>query len=470
MKKGADDLLVVEMEETWLLLDEKRQKVTPLEDFDTIEEDVWLITDMNGAIPRFQWVESPPKYAEILVQRQLQEAGELEEGARIITHWKKGRTATSSQIYFTAITGKTYLTHENRLNALETHYLLFPSNALLLACLNHFTLMRDKKERAESTGHKRRKKQRASLHDIVAIVFEHGRHVDLLVGQSGQIIGAGRVSSFADTAEAKASLATPVAAELRNIMEAVPNELSEIVYFNWLTPPPDSDMDALQKPAWLATLATQIKAETNILPMHRYDFSEEGVLLTSLPEVLQHLSDRDATATPQERLAYRAQQVMPWTILIMLVVVIGLGTATAWLQQHNAILKAETLALKQTIFSANQPTRVTPLGDTHETVLTFVQNLERWQRAPSFWMLLSELSSARVDKLFFDRVTIQFDQKVTARMTLTGAIESSFQTANKDHEIFLAELTKRNFKVIKSSFATDVTQLTFEIELERTPE
>ena len=471
MKKNPEDLFVIELDDQLLLLDEKHHKVEPLDDFDKVEEDVWVLSDLQSASPRFQWVETPPKYAEILVQRQLQEAGELEDGAQIITHWKQARGATATQIYFTAIQGKTYLTHGSRLRALEVHYLLVPSNALLFACLNHFAAEKGKKDQAERSKQKQRSKQKKNIQNIVAVLFEHGRHVDLLVGRVGQIIGAGRVSSFANTTEAKASFSTSVTAELSNIMESIPNDIDQIVYFNWLLPPPDSEKETFQADHtnWVDALGQQMQTQVKCLPVECYTMPDGTWLLASLSAALPYLSDSHSTATPIERMAYRTQQMMPLTVLSMLVVVLCLGTATLWLQMRNSLLQEEIFAMRNSS-NSTQLVKVKPLNNSYQKVVNFIQNLDHWQRTPSYWMLLSELSSARANKLFFDRVTIQFDENVRALMTLTGAIESSFQTANKDHELFLAELTKRKFKVIKSNFATDVTQLTFEIELERLPE
>lgn len=472
MKKAPEDWLVIEMTEKTLILNKEKKTVESLENFEQIDEDVWVVTDFNNTPPRFQWVEAPPQYAEILAQRQLQEAGELEDGAHIIPHWKKGRGKTASQIFFTAIPGKVYLTHENRANELETHYLLFPCNALLLACLNHFVTAKNRDTQGKTSAKKPQGKKKKKLQKTVAILFEHGHHVDMIVGRSGHVMGASRVSSFAETTDDHASLSSSVNVELQNIMEATPNDIDEIVYFNWLLPKPGKEDEAQQKDraSWVITLAKQIQAETNVLPTHRYTMAPEGTLLsTSLPEALQHLSDNDSSATLMELLAYRAQQFMPWAILITLAMVICLGITTVWLQVQNATLKSEILALKN-LSDTVTPTRIKPINKSYKKVVAFVQNLERWQRTPSFWMLLSELSSARVHKLFFDRITIQFDKNVKTLTTLTGAIESSFQTANKDHEIFLSELTKRNFKVVKSKFATDVTLLTFEIKLERAAE
>ena len=473
MKKAHGDLLVVDMEEKLLLFNAEANTFEPLEDFEKILEDVWVITNFGNTPPRFQWVETPPKYAEILAQRQLQETGELEEGAQIISHWKKSSGKTTSQIFSTAIPKKAYLTHGNRAKELETHYLLFPCNALLFACLKHFTTAQPQDKQGATSQQKNKKsqkKKKKQSQKVLAIMFEHNLHVDILVGRANMVIGTGRISSFANTPEAKESLASSANAELRNIMESSTHKVDEIVHFTWILPKPGSDMDALQKNHgnWVTTLANQTQTETVIMVPQSYNLPKEEILFTSLPEALQHLSDSDSTATLVELAAYRTQQLMPWTILIMLVIIIGMGATTLWLHTHNTTLNAEYLALRDDS-NAAKPIKVKPIDKNQTDVIAYVKRLERWQRASSFSMLLSELSSARVDKLFFDRVTVEFDADIKAIVTLTGAIESSFQTANKGHEIFLEELSKRNFKVIRSNFATDVTQLTFEIVLERPP-
>lgn len=464
MKKARWECLIIEMEHDLFLIDETKQTAKPLVNFDGIEEDAWIITDLNGTPPRFQWVETPPKYAEILAQRRLQEAGELEEGAHLIAHWKQSRSQTASQIFFTAVPSKVFLTHSNRADALETHYMLFPCNAVLLACLNHFSTLK------EATQITKKGKKTKALQKIFAILFEHGRHVDLLIGRSGHVLGAGRVSSFSDTPDARELLSSSVSSELRNIMESTPHTLTDIVYFNWLLSAPKGEEEAtttLENHAdWVITLAHQVQAKATVVTPQCYTLPEKGAIITSLPNVLPYLSDSDATITPLDRLAYRTQHVMPWVLLITLLLIIALGSMTVWIHVRQAALQDEIATLQKGRDNV-LPKKIQSMDEAYKKIVTFVQDLERWQRAPSFWMLLSDLSSARVTKLFFDQVTIKFDDNFTALVTLTGAIETSFQTANKDHEIFLAELTKRHFKVVKSNFSTDVTQLTFEIKLER---
>lgn len=473
MKMAPEDQLVVELDHQPILFNLQNNTLEPLENFDVIESDVWVISDFDDTPPRFMEVETPPKYAELLAQRQLQESGELEEGIHMIPHWKKERGKTASTVFFTAIPGKHYLTHESRASELDNHYLLIPCNALLLACLNQFTKItsldkqKEKQERlAEETSSKKKKKSAK----VCAILFEHGRHVDLLVGRSGQLLGASRVSSFSNAPDAKELLTNSVTAELQNILEHSTSQLNEIISFNWLLLEAGSDLEAIQSNHgnWITQLAEQLQTSVNILPPKLLQLSEENAILTSLPETLQYLTESDSTASTIEIMAYRSQQIMPWTLFIMIIFALGLGVHAYWLQMQQDTLQAEIDTL-QSSASPSMPTKIKPLNDAYKEVVVFIKNLERWQRTSSYWMILSELSSARVPKLFFDQVTIEFDKNVRAFVTLKGAIESSFQTANKDHEIFLAELTKRNFKVVKSNFATDVTQLTFEIKLERQP-
>ena len=482
MKRSLKDALVVEVDGDLYLL--KPDSARPLDGFADVAGDLWLLSDFLNAPPRFLTVESPIAYAEVMVQRRLQEAGEIEDQSRVFTHWKKARSKTSTTVLCTLVEGTGFTPYENRIRESPFHHLVFSTNALLFACLS----------------------QLGSAKRVTAVLFEHGQHVDLLVGRPGQPLGATRVSSFADTPEAKMARAATVANELRSIQESASITVDELIHFGWLFPPPDprratgsmplplfaspapaardepeaepetadgesSGLIGLHEPpsptTWVERLAEDLQTRYRLLKPQEFDLGEGNTLVTALPTVAGYLSDSHAVNGQGDILAFRLQRLMAQVTVLILLLSIGMGLAGMWLRQQAAGLDMRAEGLTATATSA--AVTVNPVDPAYKDVVGFSSDLARWRGAPSFQEILADLTQARMGRIYFDQVRIEFDDFAKASVTLTGAVDDSFEQASRDHELFLATLTGQGYRVVESRFAVNVRELTFTLKLERRP-
>lgn len=484
MKKSLLDELIVDVDGAPHLL--RRRTAELLPEIAAVRGSKWLLTDFGGAPPKFMTVEAPVRFAEIVVQRRLQETGDAGEHGRICTHWKRPRGKTSTDIFFTPVEGDLYSAYEDRAHEDPGHHLIFSIHALLYAALREH-----------------------SKNKMVLVMFEHDRHVELLLGRSGQVLAASRVSSYANTPEAKENQADTVGQELRSMMGNQAARLDLIVHFNWMLGEETETAsntgnssttgssgfssfgqagtrEASTSTGWAATgegtamgkeqarlmsaewahkLAKAREVPLKLLKPKMHDIKGNEFVVSSIPDALGALTVADASSPAMDRFQYQAQRSMPWATLLSLLVVAALYLGGLWLQRQSNLLADETMRL--TDLGSSAAMRVDPLDPGYKKVVTFTDNLARLKVAPSLQGVLTDITNSLQGKIIFDHVLIEYSEQSKVTASLKGRIKSAFPQASQEHETFLTNLTSRNYRVVKSDFSTDVTELQFNLKLER---
>ena len=88
--------------------------------------DKFYVTDLPDSITRVMTVEAPARYADLMLQRKLQDTGEFSEPVTVITHWKKSRGANNTDILFTALPSRSHNQIMDRIEADEDVVLFYP--------------------------------------------------------------------------------------------------------------------------------------------------------------------------------------------------------------------------------------------------------------------------------------------------------------------------------------------------------
>ncbi|MBF0270791.1 MAG: hypothetical protein HQL98_01780 [Magnetococcales bacterium] len=483
MRKSLLDEWIVELDGATHRM--HRRSAELLDDISTVKGNKWIFSDFGGAVPRFMTVEAPVKYAEIVTQRRLLESGDSEEHARVCTHWKRARGKTSTELFFTVVEGELYSAYEDRAHDDPDHHLLFSVNALLYACLRAF-----------------------SKNKTVVVLFEHDRHVDLLVGRSGQALASSRVSSYGNTPEAKENQAETVGQEIRALFADLQGKPDLIVHFNWLAGVEQEDasltshsamsgktgfsgfgqtreasstatgwvgggeasslgkeQSRLMSAEWGHKLAKNFNVPFKPLKPRLFEMKDNAFVVSSIPEVLTYLSVADSSSPTLDRVRYQAQRLLPWATFITLLIVAGLYLGALALQRQATVLTEEANQLTDVKTMASL--KVDLLDPGYQQMVAFSDNLNRLKAAPSLQGVLNDVSGSLKGKIEFDQVQVEYDDHSKILMTLKGRIKEGFPQASQDHEAFIAGLTSRNYRVLKSDFSTDVAELQFTLKLER---
>ncbi|MEO5379022.1 MAG: hypothetical protein H7832_14770 [Magnetococcus sp. DMHC-6] len=480
MKKAFLDHLIVEMEEQKFLL--KRRTAQELVEIKEIVGDKWLLTDFKGAQPRFMSVEAPVRYADVVVRKRMLEAGEASDNSRLITHWKRARGPGTTEIFYTLIDGNHFNPYEDN-SAEDPHqHLFFSVNILLYSALRHY-----------------------SVKKTIAVIFEHGRHVDFVVGRDGQVFGANRISSYSETIQSKESLSESLGAELRMLHEHIQRPIEQLVYFNWLMgvedeknntgitssrtspsfatfggettkhktaetgwgrsdhPELSPEKTRLLNSEWIRKLAGTFGAECVVQKSHIFDLKENAFLVTSLPELVRYLSHHQAVSNGFDRFQYQVQRILPHFIIISFMILTGFFIGGIWLQNQANALNSQIIQLQEV--NPMEMKNIQPLDPSYKNLLTFVTKMDKLKGSISLQKILTDLGQSRTKTLFLDHIIVDYDEQIQLSINLKGRIESGFEDASKDLESFLSSLRDRGFVVEKNEFSTDVSRLTFLIYL-----
>ncbi|MEO5346317.1 MAG: hypothetical protein H7834_08065 [Magnetococcus sp. YQC-9] len=422
----------------------------PIADPSEIQGNKWILTDFNGTMARFMTVEAPLRYAEVVAQRRLLETGDAQEHARLLTHWKRARGKTSSELYFTVAEAERIRVYEDRAHDDPDHHLLFSVHALLYVCL-----------------------RQQAKDPIIAVLFEHDRHVDILIGRSGQVLAASRVSSYGNSREAKENHAETVSQEILALLIGAQIKLDRIVYFSWLHGS-DSDPAAqqaeqqrLQAAAWVEQLGRILhNTPFDLVPAQILQRPDQGFIVTALPTLLNGLKVADSSSPTNDRLQYQAQGMLPRLLPVALLVTIVLFFIGIWFNTKAGLLNSEAKRLDQEL--ATSSTKPAPPDATLTRMVSFVDGLARLQVAPTIQQLLKELhDSLDGRRITFEHLTIEQDDQARIQMALKGIIQEPFPKASQDYEALIDRLREHHFRVQKSELTTDVSELRFILKLER---
>ncbi|MBF0418151.1 MAG: hypothetical protein HQL86_07885, partial [Magnetococcales bacterium] len=387
-------------------------RAEPLPDLSLIQGDTWIVSDFGGAMARFMTVEAPLAYAELVATRRLQESGEAQEHARLLTHWKRARGKTSTELYFTLVEGERLRLHEDRAHDDPNHQLLFSVHLL------PYQLLRQQpKDRT------------------VAVLFEHDRHVDILLGRAGQVLAASRISSYGSGRAAKENQAESVAQELRALLIGAQTRLNRIVHFGWLLGEGTDENERaaeqqhLQSALWCEEVGRILQVPCDILPAQILKRSDEGFVVSAIPSLMSSLKLSDTSSSPVDRLQYQAQRLLPNLLpfafgLTVLLVLIGV-----WLNTKAALLDSEARRIDRELTVAT--TKPEPPDPALGKMVTFVDTLARLRETPSWQEMLKELHDALGGrKILFDQVMIEQEDPAKVQMTLKGRIAALFPVAS----------------------------------------
>ena len=146
----------------------KENRLEQIEDLKEVKGEFCFITEMKETISRTMTVEAPSKYAEFVVRKKLQESGDFDEAVSVITHWKKKRGKNSTDLFFTALPSRQYQAYLEKIRGSEDGILLIPLYSLLYNVLKRF-----------------------NIEDPIAVIFQHGRFADVIVGNKKHITQTG---------------------------------------------------------------------------------------------------------------------------------------------------------------------------------------------------------------------------------------------------------------------------------------
>ena len=418
--------IVIELDgRTYSFSDNKLEEVS---DFKDVKGNKWLISDMQQAISRAMTVEAPGKYADVMVRKKLQEAGEFDEPVAVVTHWKKKKGKDTTDIFFTALPTRLYFRYLDEIKEDEDVVLLFPIFSVLFGLLKH---MRTKTP--------------------AAIVFQHNRFADLIIGTAKRIFYASRCVAFDTSEEQIARLWDMVRTDITNIEAENRIKVDSVFLLTWI--------DSAQVPVWPEDAGSEF-----------YCMEEESISFNgeshdvSFLNAVRMLSGIRAISPRMEKLCYYSRKALPYLNALLFFAILLFAAGYFWLDGRANLLETQIKAVNAEIARVQKeaPLREVPYKET----LAFAKELACYRAAPSYEKVVNDISENLQEGMLVDVLKVDY-AKDSVNIEIFGSVKASFEVAYRGYQKFENGLRRRGYSVVKSQFDTKIQQSEFLIKLRK---
>ncbi len=412
------------------LLHRSGGELVRIDDAGDIAGDKQLLTDFQEGMSRVMTVEGPLKYAELLVRRKLQEAGEFEEPVNVFTHWKKKKGKTTSDVFFTAVPSRLTSYYLGELGQQEDITLVYSMYGALWDII-----------------------RREAVTDPVAVVLRHHRFAEVVVGSKHQVYFANRCVAFDTEKEQVDALWETVKSDIETVEAEQRIKVKKIILLNWINaddapqwpqewqrrlekaPQERLQMDTLSQPVSLHLVARRQSAAQSHSP---------------LKDKLFHLSKKWAPAV---------NFGMALLIVAMVVGLIGMKADAYRLQQHMEEIQQQMGQVRIGFPKES-------LSDDFDRLLKFVVQLDRHRNTPSYQQIVDDLTQTALKQLALDHLKVEFGPD-KVRLEVAGNIDAPFEIAHGGFQKFLNQMTARGYHVEESRFETEINRSQVVLKLSR---
>ena len=403
------------------------EEITDLKDLDG---DKRFVTDMQEAISRTMTIDVAHKYVDVMVRKKLQESGEFEDAISLIPHWKRKTGKNSSEIFFTALPSRLFSHYTDLIHERQDIVLLFPLFSVLFSVL---------------------KRIRSS--EPVAVVFQHNRFADLVIGTSKKVYYANRCVAFDTSEEQISKLWDTVRADIKNVEKDHRIAVGEAYWLTWI--------DSHDIPQWSQDGGIEVFSLESAAVSHKGTTCQSSFL-----GALKSLSGKDSASVPAEKACYYAQKWVPYFNVVMFLAVLLLGGAFFYFQNMSDALgnKITQLAGKASRISMQTPVNID--REKFNATLAFVRNLASSRSVPSFKDIIDDLSAAASEHIKFQVMKVDYGDN-DLKLELFGNIEAPFSAAHQSYQDLIHYFKQKGYLLQESKFNTDIQNSEFLLKFNR---
>ncbi len=395
----------------------KENRLLPIESIDAVEGDRYLITDMQEAISKTMTMDAPARYVELMIRRKLQESGEFEEPVTVLTHWKKARSKNSTDVFFTAVPTRLSVFYTEQVSENSDSVLVFPIYTLLYNTLKRFASKKP-----------------------VALVFQHGRFADVIIGNSRRIYYAIRCTAFDISWEQLLTLWETVRGEIEMAEGEHRIKIPRVYALNWI--------DSVPLPKW------DDNGGRSLIPLPASDLLlEESTLSISFFESVRKLPLSQSISSITEKLFYGAAL---WTRvltgIIFLTALILLGTSF-YFNYRTKDITARMGRLEAQYHQIRSQMPVLSSAVDYQPTLKFIKELSTYPKIPHYKQVISDLNDAMSVGMTLEVLKLTYLAS-ELQLELFGPIEAPFEKAHAGYQRFLKVIHQRGYIVVESKFDT----------------
>ena len=379
-----------------------------------------FITEMQKTISRTITVEAPVKYAEFVVRKRLQESGDFDEPVKVLTHWKKKRGKNTTDIFFTALPARNYYAYIEKIRGNEDGILMIPLYGLLYNVLKQI-----------------------HTENPAALVFQHGRFVDLIVGDKKQIYYSNRCVAFDMSDEQMEVLWDAVRTDIQTAQDENKIKVNKVYQVNWI--------DSKDCPEW----TENEEYESYHLEEESLSFNDE-TYQNSFSMALKSRSGNGGISPGLEKIYHFTQK---WTAplnILLFIFLLAVSGGSFLCQKKADMLEREIKQMNRQaiVLQSENALNAIPLKTYKETV-GFIKGLVYYNDAPSYLHVLSDVATGLSPDMETEILKIDYSNNAML-LEIFGKIRTAFNTAHKGYQQFVSFMKSKGYSVVENRFDTDI--------------
>ena len=421
---------VIEIDgEMFSLSDERLETIVT---FDGTNQDTYYVSDLQGtAISRTATIESPVKYIEVMVRKNLQESGEFDEPLSVITHWKKKKGHNLTDILFTAVPTRILYQHLERIKEFQDSVILFPLYSVLFSIL---------------------KKMRSK--EPLAIVFQHNRFADIIIGTHKRVYYANRCVAFDDTDEQIDVLWNTARTDIETAKTEYGIEVDKILKLLWI--------GSKEPPEW----PEDIKGDSHPFPEADFIFSDGTHHYLPFLAAVNALSGLHGVSPPREKVFYYTNRYAPYFNATLFLGILVFIVGSLFYFHKDAVMRNDMATMEKT-----RSTVLLSLSEkipeiSYEDSLSLVRDLTYCQKVPSYKEVINDLSAALSESMKIENLTAEYTKNMVT-FEILGRADTSFKRAYVGYQTFGNYLRDKGYVVEESKFSTEISSSVFFMKLRK---
>lgn len=402
----------------------QKGRLTSVTSLKNLKGDCRVVTDFQDAIARTMTVEADSRYVELMISRKLQESGEFDEPVTIISHWKKKRGKNTSDIFFTALPAKRYFQYLEWVGDHSDHLVLLPLQSVLLTVLEKY-----------------------GKDNPVAVVFQHGRFADVLIGTRRKIWHANRVVAFDESKEQIDSLWESLRTDIETVGNDHHQPVGKVYVVSWV--------DSGPLPDWSSD------GDPELIPL-----SEQAVVMgddeitASLPRIIHQIPASNAVASLKDRLFYGARRMIPVLNTVLLLCALVSGAFGLWYNVLSAGYQEEISAGMERVRTIQASISKYAQPADYQGTLAFVEELWTCHKLPTYHRILSDVGNGIDGTLRVENIKADYsDNSVVIKAF--GTADAPFEVSYKAFQKLRKRLSQRGYNLIEERFDTRINTSQF---------
>ncbi len=404
---------------------DKDQSLHPIANLDDIDGAKKILTDFNNqAFARVIYIESQPKYAELLAKKKINDSGEFDDSIDLHVH-KKQKVSDLTKLYCTPIPAHVLEHYRNLVASNDNGIVLSSIHDALWATIKKY-----------------------NFSEPTVLVFTHYKSYEVLIASAKQVYFAGKFNAFEYDRESITSIWDVIGNEVKKIQV----ELSDSI-----------------KSAYLYHGGIEqeiVNVITNKLSSLSIDLTIPKVSAGKKHNL--HLLMKSLDLSPLmgsflDKAAFFFQKNSSAINFSVVFIALSLFAFSAYAKLEIKSLNESTNNKNSAIKQFKLP--VVNIPDDLAQNIGFYQQLRNTVQEKQISDVFADLATAASEYVTINKLNFSQNQSISS-IKVNGNIVSSFDDAYQSYKKMIASLNSDGYTVTEELFTTNINQSDFSFVLE----